>query len=80
MSILEVFDRHLYVIRWRPLEGAFAAVGSQAEVILDISNDEHDAGRPRPIDIEYLLVSVIPSLITLSGAWSAVTKSESKPD
>ncbi|KAI9510750.1 ARM repeat-containing protein [Russula earlei] len=52
---------------WRPLEGAFAVLGSQAEVILDISNDEHDAGRPRPIDIEYLLAHVIPSLLTLSA-------------
>lgn len=70
-------NRLLFAIRWRPLEGAFAAVGSQAELILDISDDEHDAGRPRPIDIEYLLVTVIPSLITLSGAWSVVTRSES---
>ncbi|KAI0281277.1 ARM repeat-containing protein [Russula aff. rugulosa BPL654] len=52
---------------WRPLEGAFAVLGSQAEVILDISNDEHDADRPRPIDIEYLLAHVIPSLLTLSA-------------
>lgn len=52
---------------WRPLESAFAVLGSQAESILDISNDEHDAGRPRPIDIEYLLAHVIPSLLTLSA-------------
>ncbi|KAF8262244.1 armadillo-type protein [Lactarius quietus] len=52
---------------WRPLESAFAILGSQAESILDISNDEHDAGRPRPIDIEYLLTHVIPSLLTLSA-------------
>jgi hypothetical protein len=58
----------LVAIRWRPLEGAFAVLGSQAEVILDISNDEHDAGRPRPIDIDYLLAHVIPPLLTLSGA------------
>ena len=76
-AFLGVSNRLLFPIRWRPLEGAFAAVGSQAELILDISNDEHDAGRPRPIDIEYLLVTVIPSLITLSGAWSAVATSES---
>ena len=36
---------------------------------MDISNDEHDAGRPRPIDIEYLLTHVIPSLLTLSGSF-----------
>ncbi|KAH9958982.1 ARM repeat-containing protein [Russula dissimulans] len=52
---------------WRPLEGAFAVLGSQAEVIQDISNDEHEAGRPRPIDIENLLAHVIPSLLTLSA-------------
>lgn len=55
------------------LEGAFAALGSQAEVILDISNDEHDAGRPRPIDVKNLLVHVIPSLTRLSGASGAIT-------
>ena len=58
-----------FVLRWRPLESAFAILGSQAESILDISNDEHDAGPPRPIDIEYLLTHVIPSLLTLSGSW-----------
>ncbi|KAH9046970.1 ARM repeat-containing protein [Lactarius deliciosus] len=52
---------------WRPLESVFAILGSQAEAILDISNDEHDAGRPRPIDIEYILTHVIPSLLTLSA-------------
>ena len=57
------------VLRWRPLESAFAILGSQAEAILDISNDEHDAGRPRPLDIEYILTHVIPSLLTLSGSW-----------
>lgn len=31
---------------------------------MDISNDEHDADRPRPIDIEYLLTYLIPSLLT----------------
>ncbi|KAH8992921.1 ARM repeat-containing protein, partial [Lactarius akahatsu] len=52
---------------WRPLESVFAILGSQAEAILDISNDEHDAGRPRPIDIEYILTHIIPSLLTLSA-------------
>jgi importin-9 len=55
-------------MRWRPLEGAFAVLGIQSELILDISNEEHDAGHPRPIDIEYLLAQVIPSLLTLSGS------------
>ncbi|KAI0253279.1 ARM repeat-containing protein [Lactifluus subvellereus] len=52
---------------WRPLEGAFAVLATQSELILDISNDEHDAGRPRPIDCEYILAQVIPSLLTLSA-------------
>ncbi|KAH9962326.1 ARM repeat-containing protein [Russula compacta] len=42
-------------------------LGSECEVVLDISNDEHDAGRPRPIDMEYILARIIPSLLTLSA-------------
>ncbi|KAI0275362.1 ARM repeat-containing protein [Gloeopeniophorella convolvens] len=52
---------------WRPLEGALATLGSQAEQISDITNDEVDSGRPKPLDIEYLLAQVIPSLLTLSA-------------
>ena len=36
---------------------------------MDIPNDKHDAGLPRPIDIEYLLTHVIPSLLMLSGSF-----------
>ncbi|KAF8079173.1 armadillo-type protein [Lyophyllum atratum] len=52
---------------WRPLEAALAAVGSQAEAILDCIEDEEDSGRGKPIDVEYLLSSVIPSILTLSA-------------
>ncbi|KAG6911255.1 hypothetical protein DXG01_002093 [Tephrocybe rancida] len=51
---------------WRPLEATLAAVGSQAEAILDCIEDEEDSGRQKPIDIEYLLSNVIPSILTLS--------------
>ncbi|KAG6872765.1 hypothetical protein C0995_006804 [Termitomyces sp. Mi166 len=51
---------------WRPLEAALAAVGSQAEAILDCIEDEEDSGRQKPIDIEYLLSNVVPSILNLS--------------
>ncbi|KII94307.1 hypothetical protein PLICRDRAFT_50286 [Plicaturopsis crispa FD-325 SS-3] len=51
---------------WRPLEAALAAIGSQAEAVLDCVDDEQDAGRPKPIDIEYLLSDVVPSVLSLS--------------
>ncbi|EDR15931.1 uncharacterized protein LACBIDRAFT_242896 [Laccaria bicolor S238N-H82] len=51
---------------WRPLEAALAAVGSQSESVLDCIEDEHDSGRGKPIDIEYLLINVIPSILNVS--------------
>ncbi|KAM6498769.1 Armadillo-type fold, partial [Amanita muscaria] len=51
---------------WRPLEAALASIGSQAEAVLDCMDDETDSGREKPIDIESLLVKVIPSLLGLS--------------
>ncbi|KAF8899297.1 armadillo-type protein [Infundibulicybe gibba] len=51
---------------WRPLEAALAAIGSQAEAIMDCIEDEQDSGRAKPIDIEHLLSDVIPSLLGLS--------------
>ncbi|KAF8913175.1 armadillo-type protein [Gymnopilus junonius] len=51
---------------WRPLEAALAAVGSQAESVLDCIEDEQESGQPKPIDIDYLLASVIPSILSLS--------------
>ncbi|KAG6857312.1 hypothetical protein H0H87_006505 [Tephrocybe sp. NHM501043] len=51
---------------WRPLEATLAAIGSQAEAILDCIDDEVDSGRQKPIDIEYLLSNVIPSILNLS--------------
>lgn len=53
--------------RWRPLEAALASTGSEAEAIVDCVEDEQDSGRPKPIDIEYLLINVIPSVLNLSG-------------
>ncbi|KAJ7150409.1 armadillo-type protein [Mycena filopes] len=51
---------------WRPLEAGLAAIGSQAEAIQDCVEDEQDAGRPSPIDIELLLSNVVPSVLSLS--------------
>ena len=52
--------------RWRPLEAVLGATGSQAEVILECLDDELQSGRPKPIDIEYLLAEVIPSILLLT--------------
>ncbi|KAJ6502647.1 armadillo-type protein [Mycena vulgaris] len=51
---------------WRPLEAALAAIGSQAEAVQDCVEDEQDAGRAKPIDIEFLLSDVVPSVLGLS--------------
>ena len=52
--------------RWRPLEAALAAVGSQHEDVLDAIDDKIDSGRGKPIDIESLLANVIPNFLVLS--------------
>ncbi|KAF8215831.1 ARM repeat-containing protein [Mycena galopus ATCC 62051] len=51
---------------WRPLEASLAAIGSQAEAVQDCVEDEQDAGRAKPIDIELLLSDVVPSILSLS--------------
>jgi len=56
-----------FPLRWRPLEGALAALGSQAEAVLDGIEDEQESGRPKPIDIDSLLVNVIPPILSASG-------------
>lgn len=55
------------MFRWRPLEAALAAVGSQAETLLDCIEDEAESGRPKPIDIEYLMSDVVPAILNLTG-------------
>ncbi|KDR85511.1 hypothetical protein GALMADRAFT_52743 [Galerina marginata CBS 339.88] len=50
---------------WRPLEAALAAVGSQAESVLDCIEDEQESGRTKPIDIDYFLANVIPPILSL---------------
>jgi hypothetical protein len=47
-------------------------MGSQAEAVLDCVEDEEDSGRAKPIDIEYLLSNVVPSVLSLSGMFSLV--------
>ena len=54
--------------RWRALEAALAAIGSQAESVLDAIDDERDSGRDKPIDIESLLTNVVPNFLVLSRA------------
>ena len=52
---------------WRPLEASLAVIGSQAEDVLACIEDEVDSGREKPINIDYLLVEVIPSFLSLDG-------------
>ncbi|KAJ7823248.1 ARM repeat-containing protein [Mycena leptocephala] len=51
---------------WKPLEAGLAAIGSQAEAVQDCVEDEQDAGRAKPIDVEFLLSDVVPSVLSLS--------------
>ncbi|RDX47886.1 ARM repeat-containing protein [Lentinus brumalis] len=51
---------------WRALEAALAAIGAQAEDVLDAIDDERESGRDKPIDIEALLTNVIPNFLVLS--------------
>ncbi|KAJ7269388.1 ARM repeat-containing protein [Mycena haematopus] len=51
---------------WRPLEASLAAIGSQAEAVQDCVEDEQDAGRAKPIDVEFLLSDIVPSVLSLS--------------
>jgi len=60
-------------IRWKALEAGLAAMGSQAEAILDCVEDEEDSNRAKPIDIEFLLSNVVPSVLTLSGPYVATS-------
>ncbi|TRM70438.1 armadillo-type protein [Schizophyllum amplum] len=52
---------------WRPLEASLASIGSQSEAILDCVEDEMDSGRPKPIDVEYILRDIVPSVLGLSA-------------
>jgi hypothetical protein len=49
-------------------------MGSQAEAVLDCVEDEEDSGRAKPIDIEYLLSSIVPSVLSLSGTSSHISR------
>ena len=56
---------------WRPLEASLAVIGSQSEDVLTCIEDELDSGREKPINIDYLLVEVIPSFLSLDGKLDA---------
>ncbi|KAJ7070709.1 ARM repeat-containing protein [Mycena amicta] len=51
---------------WKPLEAGLAAIGSQADAVQECVEDEQDAGRPKPIDIEFLLSDVVPAVLGLA--------------
>ena len=51
---------------WRLLEAAFTAIGSVSQSALEILEDEKAAGRQPSLDLNQLLVSVVPGLLTQS--------------
>jgi hypothetical protein len=52
---------------WRQLEAALASVGSQADDVVECTQEEVDAGKPAPVDIGSLLSNVVPALLRLTG-------------
>lgn len=52
---------------WRRLEAALASVGSQSEKVMECIQDEIEAEKPKPLDVEYLLSNVVPALLRLAG-------------
>ena len=68
IKFVDILERpHSCYNRWRPLEASLAAIGSQSETILDCIEDELESGRDKPIDIEYILRDIVPSVLSLSG-------------
>jgi hypothetical protein len=53
--------------RWRGLEAALAALGAQADSVLEVIQDEQESSKPVPVDVASLLANVIPALLRLSG-------------
>lgn len=49
------------------MEAALAAIGSQSEAVLNYIEDEQESGKSRPIDIDSLLVNIIPPILNVSG-------------
>jgi hypothetical protein len=54
--------------RWRGLEAALAALGAQADSVLEVIQDEQESSKPVPVDVASLLANVIPALLRLSGS------------
>lgn len=75
MLFVESTGTHFLLIntRWKLLEGGLAAMGSQADTIVECIEDEEDSGRAKPIDVEYLLANVVPSILTLSGRYRGLS-------
>lgn len=54
-------------------------MGSQAQAVLDCIEDEEDSDRGKPIDIEYILSNVVPSVLNLSGAFAITVARYASP-
>ena len=59
--------------RWRPLEAALGALGSESDAVLDRIQEDSESGLAPSIDIAFLLANVVPSLLNLSGVYRVAT-------
>ncbi len=55
--------------RWKPLEAVLAVLGAESDAVFDITQEEAEEGRPKPLDTDSLLIRLIPSLLTVHGMY-----------
>ena len=55
------------VDRWKSLEAALACVGSVADTLLEMRDEESNEGVSESFDLEHLFKEVVPKLLNTSG-------------
>jgi len=55
------------VTRWKSLEAALACVGSVADTLLEMRDEESNEGVSESFDLEHLFKEVVPKLLNTSG-------------
>lgn len=71
LTLFEAFIFQRFVIvRWRPLEAALAALGAVSPSVLEVLEDEESSHHSKPLDVESLLLNIVPPLLNLSGNYS----------
>lgn len=54
-------------------------MGSQAQAVLDCIEDEEESDRGKPIDVEYILSNVLPSVLSLTRTSQLQSRSSAMP-